>query len=101
MSFDGWMAEQESGRRSEVRTVMGEGNEVVRRTLGPILPEFFSETFRLRFVCHFALSCTDFINIGWNCTTWTSAAFVLILDIAWQPATASAGQTFRRTILGR
>jgi len=28
MSFDGWMAEQESGRRREVRMVMGEGNEV-------------------------------------------------------------------------
>jgi hypothetical protein len=41
MNFDGWMAEQESGRRREVRTVMGEGNEVVRRTLGPILPVFF------------------------------------------------------------
>jgi len=40
MSFNGWMAEQESGRRREVRTVMGEGNEVVRRTLGLILNQY-------------------------------------------------------------
>jgi hypothetical protein len=57
MSFDGWMAEQESGRRREVRTVMGEGNEVVRRTLGPILPELF-------FVSHENQPITAYLKNG-------------------------------------